>query len=185
MTIKGQFTKQETNTYGYTTIWVAGTRYGSDKKGAIAAVSGDLVSFEAYEKPGKDGRTWPTFQYSTFKKEAAAAAVAAAPEAEVFRAKAYVPKPDPWAEKDPRISFFASNERAIQLVDLYIKHGALESLAKAKPTMRKEIIDALVFETTERLMAQAYAAAVPTAKPKELVSDLPDEEKEATDESWS
>ena len=68
MSIRGTLEKKETNDWGYTTVWVSKTRYGADKKGQIPAEVGDLVEFTAFDKPGKDGKVWPTVQLATFRK---------------------------------------------------------------------------------------------------------------------
>lgn len=202
--IRGTLEKQETNSYGYTTIWVSKTRYGSDKKGAVSASIGDQVSFEAFDKPGKDGRTWPTFQYSTFKKEAGntdsgpSASPAGGYSPAAGRSNTLPAGRDTyWSDKEakdavrePRITYQASYERAVRFVDMAIRNGAFEALAKAKPTARLEILHAFVDEVTERIMKAVYAAGVPTSygKPQgdKVVDAAPVADAEVeSEEQWS
>jgi hypothetical protein len=213
MAIKGTLTKFETNNYGYSVIWVQGTRYGSDKKGTINAQAGDTVEFEAFNKPDKNdaNKSWPTFQYQTFRKLASVpasapdAAVAASPAAKVVHGStAFGNRDSYWADKEardiekdkryqteiePRIVFQSAFKLAVDFVDLAIRNGAFAALEKAKPTAKLEILQAFVSEQASRIIAEAYAAGVPMHAPKanvipdDLESDLP--ASESDDSQWS
>lgn len=199
MSIKGQLTKAETNQWGFTTIWVSGTRYGSDKKGTYPAQVGDIVEFEAYEKAGNDGRTWPTVKFASLRKVAATLVDtgnnAGANSGTPSRGAPQVAqsKDGYWSEKeandkakDPRISYQASYERAILITDLAIRNGAFDALAKAKPTARLEILQAFVAEQADKIMGLVYSAKVPSDKAQPKAEEAEQEADEAeTAESWS
>jgi hypothetical protein len=200
MTIKGTLTKFETNNYGYTVIWVQGTRYGSDKKGTIQAQVGDTVEFEAFNKPDKSdpNKSWPTFQYQTFRKSqnndglvsvpvsAAVAAVAASSPAKMVHGASANNRDSYWSDKEardikkderyqaeiePRIVFQSSYKLAVDFVDLALRNGAFAALEKAKPTAKLEILQAFVSEQALRIMGDAYAASVPSTTLKAVLAE--------------
>lgn len=208
MSIKGQLQSAEVNDWGYARIKVSGTYYGADKKGQISVAVGDLVEFEAYDKAGNNGKTYPTFKFTTIKKVAGGEASQAGSGNSVGEARSgsvavplqksvqpsAVGRDSYWADKeandkakDPRISYQASYERAILFTDLAIRNGAFDALAKAKPTARLEILQAFVAEQADHIMGLVYAAKVPSAKPAEPKAG--EAEQEADDpeqqESWS
>lgn len=210
MTINGQLTKFETNNYGYSVIWVKGTRYGSDKKGTINAQVGDEVSFEAFNKPdNKDqNKSWPTFQFQTFRKVDGAVATPGNAGAVSGVAANNVPasastkitlvaggRDAYWSDKEardiekderyqtetePRIVFQSSYKLAVAFADLALRNGAFAALEKAKPTAKLEILQAFVSEQATRIMGEAYAAQQPSAAPAAVVvADLQSDLPEA------
>lgn len=202
MTIKGSLQTTKTNDYGFTSVKMGGAWYGADKKGYKPdAQEGDIVEFEAF----KNNKGYDTYKTATFAKVAqssvAGSAVRGVDAAVSGKTGNTGGSRDTyWADKaaedgkrDPRISYFASLDRAIQFVDLALRNGAIGAYEKAKATGKLEVLTALVYETTQRIMSEAYSQEVPksgtkqpvaaeaTAKPEqsELVSDLPE------DESWT
>lgn len=172
--ITGIVQTSKTNDYGYTSYKVSSTWYGSDSKGPPRASEGEKVSFEAFDKPGKEGRVFPTIKLATFKKVSGGGSTEqpASSGVSVGRVSGVASgtRDNYWADKatedskrDPRIVYQSSYERAILFVDLAIKNGAFDALAKAKPTARLEILTAFVDEQAERIMKNVYAAEVPTA----------------------
>ena len=199
MSVVGIIETTNTNDWNFTSYKVSNTWYGADRKGPPRASEGDKVSFEAYDKPGKDGRTYPTIKLATFKKlakEAAEQQEAAQARPTGVSGKSYpAPARDTyWSDKaaedklrEPRIVYQAAYERAIQFVDLVIRNGAFTALEKAKPAAKLGIIEAFVNEQTDKILRQAFAATLPkpeTSKPAdepaELESDLPE-----TNEAWA
>lgn len=203
MSIKGSLQTTKTNDYGFTSIKMGGAWYGSDKKNFKPdAQEGDLIEFEAF----KNAKGYDTYKAQSFKRlrestnsESAGSNTATSN----VRVDAGVSgkgfstggtRDTYWADKakadeakDPRIVYQSSYERAILFTDLAIKNECFEALKKAKPTAKLDILEKFVGEQAARIMAEVYAAAVPTA-PKAApatVSDLPEEEKEETDENWS
>lgn len=181
--IKGQIQEKRTNDYGYSSIKVAGTWFGADKKGAVNFNEGDTVEFEPFDKPGQNGKVWPSFKYQSLK-----AASGNAPASKA--GSSYTPpknaKDDYWvakdakdAEKEPRIAYFAALERAIQFTDVAVRTGALGALEKAKDTKKLDVLLAFVAETTDRFVVGSYAAAAPKAVKAAVVAD---EEPEAEEE---
>lgn len=176
--ITGIVQTSKTNDYGYTSYKVSSTWYGSDSKGPPRASEGEKVSFEAFDKPGKEGRVFPTIKLATFKKvsgggsteQPASSGVSVGRVSHRRRPLASGTRDNYWADKatedskrDPRIVYQSSYERAILFVDLAIKNGAFDALAKAKPTSRLEILTALVDEQAERIMKSVYQARVPSS----------------------
>lgn len=205
--ITGQVQQVETNPqYGFSRYNISGAWYGADKKGRLAEV-GETVSFEYFDKPGKDGRTWPTIKTATFRKQGGnspspgAVAVPSsaqqrghtgtysggASKAPAGRDTYWKDKADNDAAKEPRIAYFAALERAISFVDLALRNGAISAYEKAKATGKLEVLTALVYETTQKIMAESYAATVPAPKaasiPQPELSG--DTEAEESDEEWS
>lgn len=199
--IQGNVQTSKTNAYGYTSYKIDGTWYGADAKSGPRAGEGDQVSFEAYDKPGKDGKMWPTLRLSTLVKRASTSIEAAGADepgtgqpVSVVKSGGYAIKQNDrdtyWADKaksdaskDPRIAYFAALERAINFVDLAIRNGAFAAYSKAKDTAKLEVLTQFVGEQTQRIIQESYSQQV-TAAPKaveaELVSDLP----AAVEESW-
>lgn len=165
--IKGVVQAIEVNTYGYARIKIAGAWYGGDQKGEITSVkAGDLVEIDAYEKastkPG--GKPFNNFKMQSLKK-----LKGASPGAKVDSGPT-ASKDEYWAKKEandaakePRISYYAASERAIQFSALALANGAFEALGKAKPAKKLEILEAFVDEQTLRIMAASYGAVVPAA----------------------
>lgn len=189
--IKGQLTKSETNGYGYTTVWVSGTRYGSDAKGKVQAELGDIVEFDAYDKAGKDGRMWPTFKLQSFKKldSGSVQPLQQQPAAQVggntstgkyvastaafgvgSRDTYWSDKAAEDAKRDPRISYQGAYDRALTFADLALRNGAFAALGKAKDTAKLGILEAFVSEYTDKIMQQTYAATVPTQGPGKVTT---------------
>lgn len=201
MTIRGTLEKIETNNWGFTAIRVSGTRYGSDKKGVVSASVGDLVSFEAFEKPSTkgDGKSWPTFVFQSFKKEGSGgngnAATGATPGVRTAQVSSSAGTRDTYwsdkaaedAKKGPQIAFQAAYERAIRFTDLALRNGAFDALAKAKPTGRLEILQAFVDEQAERIMKAVYAAEVPKAEQAKAAKAVAEAvvEEPTEEETWS
>jgi hypothetical protein len=206
MPIVGIVQTTKSNDWGFTSYKVSNTWYGADTKGPPRASEGDKITFEAYEKAGKDGRTYPTIKLATFKKlskeanessqdaTSTRAAAAVTSNANAQGSKPSFVRDAYWQDKaaedklrEPRIVYQAAYERALQFVDLAIRNGAFAALEKAKPAGKLEILEAFVNEQTDKILRQAFAAAVPKPEnakpadePAELESDLPE-----TDEAWA
>lgn len=205
MSIRGTLEKKETNTYGYTTVWVSKTRYGADKKGNIPAEVGDQVEFEAFDKPGKDGRAWPTIQLATFRKVSATsagldsnqgstAAASSGKPASAVHANPVASRDSYWsdkaaedAKKDPRIVFQSSYERALIFAKLAIETKCFEALEspKIKSVDRLSILTAFVDEQAARIFKAVYAASVPPAAPASPVAAAPAELESDPELDWS
>src|ERR1700761_3735816 len=195
----------KTNDYGFTSYKVSSTWYGADTKGPARASEGEKVSFEAFDKPGKDGRVWPTIKLATFKKVASGSSESSTPSTTTRTSSAATKsnanvggRDNYWADKgaedakrDPRISYFASLERAIQFVDLAMRNGAIGAYEKAKATGKLEVLTALVYETTQRIMSEAYSQEVPKPSTKQSTAAeataTPDQAELESDpeESWA
>jgi hypothetical protein len=196
--VTGQIQTTKTNDYGFTSYKVNGSWFGADTKGPPRASEGETVSFEAYDKAGKDGRVWPTIKLASFKKSAPAGlAQAVTPPGTPYVAPAGS-KDTYWADKaktdearDPRISYQGALERAIAFADLAFRAAALP-LPKAD-NKKLDVLAAFVDETANRFLAQTYAATVPMLKPAVKLSVTPGGEVAAeavdlaaeTDEDWS
>ena len=190
MAIKGALQATRTNDYGYAAIKVSGTWYGADKKGSVNVSEGDLVEFEAF----KNAKNYDTYKSTSLKKLAAAQAGKPVDKGPVASKDEY------WSAKEardvvvePRINYFAALDRAIAFVDLALRNGAVKAYEKAKDTGKMEVLTALVYETTQKMIVEAYAQKIPSTKSVtkavEEASDdesAPDEsETEGEDESWS
>lgn len=205
MSIIGIVQTTKTNDYGYTSYKVSSTWYGADSKGPPRASEGETVSFDAFDKPGKEGKVYPTIKLATFKKVAVSqdqpgatksgtgsGATASGSNANGGNRQDYwASKGTEDAKRDPRISYFASLGRAIQFVDLALRNGAIGAYEKAKATGKLEVLTALVYETTQRIMAEAYTQAIPVPGNKsttsaEVATKLPEPELESDpEESWA
>jgi len=208
VSIKGNVQTTKTNDWGFTSYKVSSTWYGADSKGPARASEGEWIEFEAFDKPGKEGKVYPTIKLATLKKISAAnipsgsgntndghgsgSAGRVANESGGSRQDYWAAKGIEDAKRDPRISYFASLERAIQFVDLALRNGAIGAYEKAKATGKLEVLTALVYETTQRIMAEAYSQEVPTPGNKrttstQVVTDLPAQAELESDpeESWS
>ncbi len=190
-----------TNDYGFTSYKIANTWYGADAKGPPRASEGEKVSFEAFEKAGKDGRTWPTIKIATFKKVPQTSAddnvgrlVPGVQERTPNRTASVSTQRDTyWSDKaaedklrEPRIVYQSAYERAVQFVDLAVRAGAFKALEKAKETAKLEILEAFVDEQTDKIMRAAFAAIPPALKPVNKGSDAEQPELESDpEESWS
>jgi hypothetical protein len=206
--ITGQIQFTDPGKFGFApALKVNGVRYGADSKGNLPAgvEVGATVSFEYFDKAGKDGRQWPTYKLQSLKLAAPAAAVAnggtaaAVAERNFSGGKSdYAKKEDYWASKaktdearDPRISYQGALERAIAFADLAFRAAALP-LPKAD-NKKLDVLAAFVDETANRFLAQTYAATVPMLKPAVKLSVTPGGEVAAeavdlaaeTDEDWS
>lgn len=173
--ITGLLNAKDKNDYGYPRIQVGGKWYGSDKKGSVAHAEGDFVQFEDF----KNDRGYASFKYETLKSAKAPAGAATTSSSPTPAARRN-DKDDYWTKKagddaarEPRIAYFASLERAIQLVDLAIRAGAFGALEKAKPEKKLGILQALVEETTLKIMAASYAAVVPQVEASTDEADAP------------
>lgn len=163
MAIKGQLQQSEINKYGFPRIKVSGSWYGADKKaGSISVSDGDIVEFEAY----KNDRGYDTFKLPSLKKlatEAAVAASKATPAKQNVKDAYWEDKEARDVAKEPRLAYFGAAKLALQFVDLALRNAAIDAFAKAKPTAKLEVLQALVFEQTQRLIAESYAQEAPTA----------------------
>lgn len=193
MSIKGNVQTTKTNDWGYTSYKVSSTWYGADSKGPPRASEGELVEFEAFDKPGQGGKVYPTIKLATFRKVAAQTTVESPGATGNSNAKSsgnvssqssgtrdtyWSDKAAEDAKKDPRIAYQSSYDRAISFVDLAIRNGAFEALGKAKQTAKLEILQAFVDEQAERIMRQVYVAKVPESGNKgttteQVATDLP------------
>lgn len=206
MSIKGNVQTTKTNDWGYTSYKVSSTWYGADSKGPPRASEGELVEFEAFDKPGQGGKVYPTIKLATFKKISAPAAgldsnAQGSAAANTGKSGSAVstnsgPSRDTYwsdkaaedAKKDPRIVYQSSYDRAISFVDLAIRNGAFEAMGKAKQTAKLEILQAFVDEQAERIMRQVYVAKVPEPGNKgttteQVATDLPAQPELESD--WS
>lgn len=197
--ITGIVQTTRTNDYGYTSYKISSTWYGGDSKGPARASEGEKVTFEAFDKPGQGGKVYPTIKLATFKKVSASTNSNATTSASVSSGSSQAgsagTRDSYWADKEakdavrePRITYQASYERALLFVDLAIRNGAFESLAKAKPPARLEILQAFVDEQAGRIMKNVYAAEVPKLS-EYKGSATPDAENPTqeveTEETWS
>lgn len=199
----GQIQTTQTNTYGFTSYKIGGKWYGSDAKGGPKGSEGDAIQFEAFNKQDKNNpdKFYPTIKVATIVKVSgggqapagATGAVASTGSSGGYKSTGpgtgrdtyWADKAKSDSEKDPRIAYFASSERAIQFVDLAIRNGAFKALEKAKDTSKLEILESFVNEQTIRIMAASYAATVPSVpQTKEAPADV-QEPTGASDESWS
>jgi hypothetical protein len=204
MTIRGTLEKKELNGFGYSVVFVSKTRYSTDKKGEIPAEVGDQVEFTAFDKPGKDGRAWPTIQLATFKKVTGSATAGVGSNATAVpstnggksgsnvatnsgsgRDSYWSDKAAEDAKKDPRIVFQSSYERALLFARLAIDTKCFEALEKAKPTARLEVLTAFVDEQAARIFKAVYAASVPTAEVTKVTEQPKAELESDPEESWS
>lgn len=202
MTIKAALQTVRVNQHGYASIKVGGQWYGADKKNFSPVVTeGDLVEFEEFKNQGG----YATYKTATFKVVNAANSGSASPSAPNARAAAsrtgstssqggrdsyWSDKATEDAKRDPRISYFASLERAIQFVDLALRNGAINAYEKAKATGKLEVLTALVYETTQRIMREAYTQEIPKAEatvPPKVQAQEPEQQELESDpeENWS
>lgn len=137
MSIKGIVKETSTNDWGFTSYVVSGHKYGSEVKGGPLAKAGDLVEFDGYDKPSKDGsRAFPTIRKGTLRVLPAESATVA--DLAVKSAPMAVTKDVYWANKEstdkgkePKIAYFAALDRAIAAVSLYVAQGAVPIPTKA------------------------------------------------------
>lgn len=200
--ITGIVQTTRTNDYGYSSYKISSTWYGADSKGPPRASEGEKVTFEAFDKPGKEGKVYPTIKLATFRKIAASAssnesAHVSSSGADLASGNAQRPagssagtRDTYWADKavedakkDPRIVFQSSYERAIRFAELAIATKCFEALEKAKPTSRLEVLTAFVDEQASRIFKAVYAAEVP--KLTAVVSPVAAEIESDPEESWS
>lgn len=179
MQITGQLTKVETNSFGYTSYSVGGKRYGGDVKGDAKAAVGDTVTFETFQKPGKDGKQWDTVKVATIAKVSAAAAPAPSRAAPSVVLQGAGSRDTYWADKaatdaakEPRISYMAAYERAILFADLAIRNECFP-LKAAKASAKLEVLESFVDEVTARIMRDAFAAEVPVQEPLAKLEKAP------------
>lgn len=197
MTIKGTLQTTKTNDYGFTAVKMGGAWYGADKKGfKPEATEGQLVEFEAF----KNAKGYDTYKTTTFKVVAGAvesvgvkygdgaSSVGSGTNAAAGNREGYwQAKGSEDAKRDPRISYFASLERAIQFVDLALRNGAIGAYEKAKATGKLEVLTALVYETTQRIMREAYTQEVPKAEATKQPASEPTQAELESDpeETWA
>lgn len=201
--ITGIVQTTRTNDYGYSSYKISSTWYGADSKGPPRASEGEKVSFEAFDKPGKDGKVYPTIKLATFKKVAPTPDQNPSPASNSNTAvsrnvssQSSGTRDSYWSDKEandklkePRIAYQASFERAILFVDLAIRSKCFQALEKAKETEKLGILQAFVDEQAERIMKQVYAAKIPEAGNKGTTSEqvgtfVPEIESDP-EESWS
>lgn len=205
MTIKASLQAIGEPKFGFVGIKVGGKWYGCDQKNfSPPAAIGDIVEFEEFS----NAKGYATYKSQGFKKVATAAASGSSDtnagngsvssgrvvnETAGNRQDYWTAKGSEDAKRDPRISYFASLERAIQFVDLALRNGAIGAYEKAKATGKLEVLTALVYETTQRIMAEAYTQAVPVlvdAKAKSVITDKTIDEVQPElesdpEESWA
>jgi hypothetical protein len=204
--ITGIVQTTRTNDYGYSSYKISSTWYGADSKGPPRASEGEKVTFEAFDKPGKEGKVYPTIKLATFQKVAkttvtdpsstgnvnaatggtagsAASKPGFASQSGGTRDSYWSDKAAEDAKKDPRIVFQSSYERAILFARLAIDTKCFEALEKAKSTSRLEVLTAFVDEQAARIFKAVYAAEVPKndAKPAAHAAEIDND----SEESWS
>ena len=190
--MKGQLQAKEMNDWGFARVKVAGTWYGSDKKGSPPACEvGDIIEFENFTKPGKDGKTYNNFKFGSFAR------VSGAPAGKPVDTGPTASKDEYWAKKEandaakePRIIYFAAFERAVQFIKLAFTAGALDAVTKVKKDADKfDVLAKLVDDTAQRLIANAYgqaATASPAAPAAEAVDESAQPEETADDgDKWA
>lgn len=173
--ITGIVQTTKTNDWGFTSYKVNGVWYGADTKGPARASEGESVSFEDFQKSGKDGRQWPTVKLATFKKVAAPTNQPSGSSGQVPQGRAsYASSPGGgrdtyWSDKaaidaakDPRISLQGAYKVAVEFLPVVLAQGALPSFDKAKATAKLEILRAYLDEEATRIHTQSYAAKVPS-----------------------
>ena len=174
--ITGIVQTTKTNDYGFTAYKLNGVWYGADAKGPPRASEGETVSFEDFQKSGKDGRQWPSLKLATFKKVAAQAtspvgtasvpgrsgSTAYSGGAANGRESYWTDKAASDAAKDPRISLQGAYKVAAAFLPVVLAQGALPSFDKAKATAKLEILRSFLDEEAQRIHTQSYAAKVPT-----------------------
>lgn len=182
MSIKGALQAIKINDYGFASIKMGGAWYGSDKKGfKPEANEGQLVEFEAF----KNAKGYDTYKAISFKalitantdsaSSSPASTGAASPRSGTnfsagSRDSYWADKAKSDESKEPRIAYFAALDRAIAFVDLALRNGAIKAYEAAKATGKLEVLTALVYETTQRIMAEAYTQQVPKGDPAKLWS---------------
>lgn len=186
MSIKGQVQAREINDYGYLRLKVSGTWYGADKKGDSPAAVGEIIEFEAY----KNTKNYDTFKLSSLKKVAGAVKGAPVnPGPTASKDEYWAKKEANDAAKEPRISYYAASERAIQFVDLALRNGAIAAFAKSKETAKLDVLTALVDEQTQRILTASYnqAAVVPETSGDGSQSEAGEEtgEEEDDGQTWN
>lgn len=192
--ITGIVQTTRTNDYGYSSYKISSTWYGADSKGPPRASEGEKVTFEAFDKPGKEGKVYPTIKLATFRKVAAdqaAPAGSSGPSAAKAVPSSGNGRDGYWADKEandklkePRITWQASYERALIFAKLAIDTKCFEALEKAKPTARLEVLTAFVDEQAARIFKAVYAAEVPKVEAKVAVT-APAELESTPEEEWS
>lgn len=202
MSVTGKIETTKTNDWGFTAYKLNGVWYGADAKGPPRASEGETVSFEDFQKTGKDGRTWPSLKLATFKKVAGggAPAVGGVSPAAVgaLRAVAATGRDTYWSDKaatdaakDPRISLQGAYKVAAEFLPVVLAQGALPSFDKAKATAKLEILRSFLDEEALRIHTASYAATVPAkatpaAIPAAEREPGSDDEKELDNpEAWS
>lgn len=193
--IKGPIQSISTNDWGYVSIKVNGTFFGADKKGSVSVGEDDFVEFEAFDKPGKNGKAYPTFKFPTLRKIAAPTQV----QDNTPSNGGYKPpkndKEDYWqnkgkedAAKEPRIVYLAAYERAVKFADLALRNGAFAALEKAKPAAKLEVLQAFVHDQALQIMVDTYSAELPTVgdatEADDAADDEAEQETEAGGETW-
>jgi hypothetical protein len=178
--IQGNVQTTKTNDWGFTSYKVQGTWYGADSKGPPRAAEGESITFEAYNKAGKDGREWPTIKLSTLRKVSGGQAVAgttgAASAPRSFGGNqssgAGTGRDSYWSDKanadllrEPRIAYQGAIKLAISFVDLAISSGSFVALSKVKKdTDKLEVLEKFVTETAERFFKDSWNQKAPIAE---------------------
>ena len=189
--ITGVIQTTKTNDYGFTAYKLNGVWYGADAKGPPRASEGETVTFEDFQKTGKDGRTWPSLKLATFKKVANAAPTQATNTggsgnggspvasgrgsygAANGRDTYWSDKAATDAAKDPRISLQGAYKVAAEFLPVVLAQGALPSFDKAKATAKLEILRSFLDEEALRIHTASYAATVPAKAALPLLLRLP------------
>lgn len=204
--ITGIVQTTRTNDYGYSSYKISSTWYGADSKGPPRASEGEKVTFEAFDKPGKEGKVYPTIKLATFRKVSATNSGSAGESANANTSGASVgggvsgratgsgTKDSYWsdkaaedAKKDPRIVFQSSYERALLFARLAIDTKCFEALEspKIKSVDRLSVLTAFVDEQAARIFKAVYAASVPTAEVTKVTEQPKAELESDPEESWS
>lgn len=203
--ITGIVQTTRTNDYGYSSYKISSTWYGGDSKGPPRASEGEKVTFEAFDKPGKEGKVYPTIKLATFRKVSqetvsspgpignsnAIVSHSAGAQSAGTRDSYWSDKAAEDAKKDPRIVYQSSYERALLFARLAIDTKSFEALEspKLKSVDRLAVLTAFVDEQAARIFKAVYAAEVPgkeVTTSTQVGTDLPANELASDpDESWS
>lgn len=177
------------NKGGFQAIKVEDAWYGLPKKGPPGVDKGDSVSFNFYVKDG---------QYKTIKgeisKKAQNAPVQGIPNQAAGK-NSYQAKDDYWAAKEkhdkevvqPRITYLAAYERAVQFAVLAVDNGAIPGLEKAKPNDRLSVLTSFVDELTNNIILKANDTAAGAKAATDFGKNNVKEEvaeEETAEENW-
>jgi hypothetical protein len=166
--VKGELKVVKTNDYGFYSVKIDGTWYGTGSKKDPGVVAGDIVEGEFELEKGK----YKTITKSGLKKTAAPAGAAQQDKQQSTGTN--------WAAKDDSIRYQSSRKDALAFLGL---PGVLESIVgKAKPADKVGLVEALVdkytagyFEDVATFGAVARANGTTTEDPAAPPSEDDDE----------